>query len=367
MSDASDILRELLEAVPDSYQKTIGFPTYDILAAAAIRLVSSEAELSSAKSRLDPENLSGLDLERYIFPRTGQKRTPATYSEGTLNVSGTGMVQSGSLFESIGGIQFEAVESVQIKESGTVPVRCRDSGSAGNLPPGSITMMPVQIPGSVSVTNEEATTGGYEAESDAAYYQRFLLRLQTPPTSGNRYHYLSWALETPGVGGARVVSLGKGANTVEVILIDNTGKPADESLVEEVQNYIDPGSNGLGEGEAPIGAYCYVSSAEEVKINVTVMVTPGVQADQETISQSIWDTLAVHLGELALTAYATAKGSAENGYLISYSRVGALLLEVDGVEDYRNLRINDGINNIRVQPKQAAILGEVTVSYDSAG
>ena len=75
MSDASDILRELLEAVPDSYQKTIGFPTYDILAAAAIRLVSSEAELSSAKSRLDPENLSGLDLERYIFPRTGQKRT----------------------------------------------------------------------------------------------------------------------------------------------------------------------------------------------------------------------------------------------------------------------------------------------------
>ena len=164
-----------------------------------------------------------------------------------------------------------------------------------------------------------------------------------------------------------MVSLGKGANTVEVILIDNTGKPADESLVEEVQNYIDPGSNGLGEGEAPIGAYCYVSSAEEVKINVTVMVTPGVQADQETISQSIWDTLAVHLGELALTAYATAKGSAENGYLISYSRVGALLLEVDGVEDYRNLRINDGINNIRVQPKQAAILGEVTVSYDSAG
>ena len=144
------------------------------------------------------------------------------------------MVQSGSLFESIGGIQFEAVESVQIKESGTVPVRCRDSGSAGNLPPGSITMMPVQIPGIVSVTNEEATTGGYEAESDAAYYQRFLLRLQTPPTSGNRYHYLSWALETPGVGGARVVSLGKGANTVEVILIDNTGKPADESLVEEV-------------------------------------------------------------------------------------------------------------------------------------
>lgn len=33
MSDADKILAEMLEAVPDTYQKTVGFPTWDWLAA----------------------------------------------------------------------------------------------------------------------------------------------------------------------------------------------------------------------------------------------------------------------------------------------------------------------------------------------
>ena len=32
----SETLETMLEAMPDSYQKTVGFPTYDLLAAAAI-------------------------------------------------------------------------------------------------------------------------------------------------------------------------------------------------------------------------------------------------------------------------------------------------------------------------------------------
>ena len=32
---ANEVLEALLASMPDSYQKTIGFPTYDLLAAAA--------------------------------------------------------------------------------------------------------------------------------------------------------------------------------------------------------------------------------------------------------------------------------------------------------------------------------------------
>lgn len=39
MSDADKILAEMLEAVPDTYQKTVGFPTWDWLAAASIPLL----------------------------------------------------------------------------------------------------------------------------------------------------------------------------------------------------------------------------------------------------------------------------------------------------------------------------------------
>ena len=71
-------------------------------------------------------------------------------------------------------------------------------------------MMPVQIAGLVSVSNSNALTGGYDAETDEAYYERYLLRLQTPPTSGNQYHYRLWALEVTGVGGVQIYPLGHG-------------------------------------------------------------------------------------------------------------------------------------------------------------
>lgn len=211
MSDADKILAEMLEAVPNTYQKTVGFPTWDWLAAASIPIAQTEAELEEARRQLDPANLTGEALEAYIFPRTGQRRTAATCAVGNLTATGNGTIPAGALFESGGGVQFEATETVVIAGAGTVSIRCVTPGAAGDLPAESITMMPVQIAGIVSVTNEEPTAEGYEAETDAAYYQRFLLRVQTPPTSGNQYHYLEWAMEVSGVGGVQVYPLDQGA------------------------------------------------------------------------------------------------------------------------------------------------------------
>ena len=275
MSDADKILAEMLEAVPNTYQKTVGFPTWDWLAAASIPIAQTEAELEEARRQLDPANLTGEALEAYIFPRTGQRRTAATCAVGNLTATGNGTIPAGALFESGGGVQFEATETVVIAGAGTVSIRCVTPGAAGDLPAESITMMPVQIAGIVSVTNEEPTAEGYEAETDAAYYQRFLLRVQTPPTSGNQYHYLEWAMEVSGVGGVQVYPLDQGANTVGVVLVDQFGEPASEELVEQVQTHIDPDSKGIGEGEAPIGAYCYVSAAVEQAVALSLADLPA--------------------------------------------------------------------------------------------
>lgn len=160
MSDADKILAEMLEAVPNTYQKTVGFPTWDWLAAASIPIAQTEAELEEARRQLDPANLTGEALEAYIFPRTGQRRTAATCAVGNLTATGNGTIPAGALFESGGGVQFEATETVVIAGAGTVSIRCVTPGAAGDLPAESITMMPVQIAGIVSVTNEEPTAGG---------------------------------------------------------------------------------------------------------------------------------------------------------------------------------------------------------------
>ena len=291
MSKGDEILAQMLAAVPDSYQKTIGYPTYDWLAGAAI-------------------------------------------------------------------------PTAQVEAAGTakVPVQCVTAGAAGNLPARAVSLMPVQVAGIVSAINEAPMAEGYEAETDAAYYARFLVRLRTPPTSGNQYHYLTWAMEVPGVGGVQVYPLEKGANTVGVVLIDQFGKPASRELVEQVQAHIDPGSRGLGEGAAPIGAKCYAAAAGEVKLNLSMQVTKSEETAQETVTQAIRARVGAYLTEIALEAYRPVL-AADHAYEASFARIGAAILEAPGVEDYTGLTVNGGTVNIRAASKQAAVLGEVVVRY----
>lgn len=348
----SETLDAMLSAMPESYQKTVGFPTYDLLAAASMPMEELEAQLQETAAKLDPANLTGEELESYIKSRAGLVRNPPTYASGILQVTGNGTVSAGDLFESAGGIQFSATATVAITGSGEVPIHCTQPGAVGNLPAGSVTMMPVQIAGIVSVSNSDTLTGGYDAESDEAYYARYILRLQTPPTSGNQYHYRLWALEVTGVGGVQIYSLGHGDNTVDVVLIDVDGQPADEELIGRVQAHIDPSSKGLGEGEAPIGAYCYVSGAEpkELDISMTVQTLPG--AEQEAVTAAVKAAVAAYL-----------KGIAFAQDYVSYARINAAVLEADGVQDVSGLTVNGATANVAIGERQVAVLGEVSIQY----
>ena len=348
----SETLDAMLSAMPESYQKTVGFPTYDLLAAASIPMEELAAQLQETAEKLDPAKLTGEELESYIKSRSGLVRNPPTYASGILQVTGNGTVNEGDLFESAGGIQFAATATVEISGSGEVPIRCTTPGAVGNLPAGSVTMMPVQIAGIVSVSNSDTLTGGYDAETDQAYYDRYLLRLQTPPTSGNQYHYRLWALEVTGVGGVQIYPLGHGDNTVDVVLIDVDGQPADQELIGRVQAHIDPSSKGLGEGEAPIGAYCYVSGAEpkELDISMTVQTLPG--AEQEAVTAAVKAAVAAYL-----------KGIAFVQDYVSYARINAAVLEADGVQDVSGLTVNGATANVAIGERQVAVLGEVSIQY----
>ena len=352
MSTANEILSSMLNDISDSYQKTIGFPTYDILAAMSLRMANTDTDVEEARSKLDPENLTGDELDRYIFPRAGLQRREATFATGILAVTGIGTVKAGDLFESGGGVQFEATETVVIAGNGKVSVTCLREGDVGNLPAHSITQMPVTIPGITACDNPDPTTGGYDAESDEAYFERFLIKVRTPPTSGNIYHYQSWALEVPGVGHVKVFPLGHGDNTVDVVIVDSNGQPADPDLVSAVQDYIDPGRTGEGYGEAPIGARCYVSSATEKTISISVQITKLESATQENVTQTVKDAISAYLRSVAFLQD-----------FVSYAQIGVAILGADGVLDFELLTVNGGTANVSVGERECAVLGEVTVTY----
>lgn len=349
---ASDILTELLSGVPDSYQKTVGFPVYDILAAVAGRMADTDAHNDAALATLDPLTLTGGALDSYWYPRTGLTRHQATFATGAVTCMGNGTVQAGDLFESAGGLQYAATAQTVIETTGSVAVECVTPGAAGNLPLGSVTMMPVQIAGITAVSNAAPMTGGYDEESDAAYLARCLTALRTPSTSGNKYQYWTWAMSCTGVGGCEVVPLGHGANTVDVVLIDSNGQPAGTDLVAAVQAYIDPGSSGTGEGQAGIGAHCYVSAATALQLTVTMTLTISDGSSQSTVQQTV---------EQAVRTYLTSIAFAQD--YVGYGKLAAAIMDVPGVINYENLTVNNGTSNVAVPARSVAVLQEAVITF----
>lgn len=82
------------------------------------------------------------------------------------------------------------------------------------------------------VTNEHATTGGSNDETDTQLRERYNEYISRPVTSGNKYQYISWAKSVPGVGDAKCIPLWNGPGTVKVIIVDTENQIAPAELVK---------------------------------------------------------------------------------------------------------------------------------------
>lgn len=350
------IHQSLLDNISDDYEKSTGFLTSDLTKSFAIELAKAYDSVGLILDKIDVDNLTGDELAKFVKQRKGTVRKPAGFAKGTLQVIGFGTINQGDLFDTAAGTQFHATETVLIVESGTVNVQAVEAGVSGNVGANSITYIPITIPGILSVTNVSSTSGGYDEESDESLRERYYLELQKPPTSGNVYHYLQWAREVVGVGDARVFPLWNGSNTVKVLIINDSMLPADQALIDEVQDYIDPKGIadidwGTGQGQAPIGAYCTVVTAAQKDIDVNITATlelgfaiPDVVSD---IVQGITDYL---------------KSIAFKQQYVSYAQIGSIVLSVDGVVDWTVLQLNNTTANIAVGIEEVAVLRDVVLN-----
>lgn len=344
---AEQLHRAMLAQMDDSYQKTIGFPTYDLLRAVALTLAPFGGQLDEVAARLDVDNLSGEELRRFVAQNSPIAYRDATYASAILTVTGSGTVKAGDIFETEGGVQFAADAGAVVDGSAEIRVTALTPGPAGNVGAGSIVLIPKTIPGITSCTNTAAASGGYAAETDDSLRERYYEARQTPATSGNIYHYKIWAREVPGVGDAKVYPLWAGDNTVQIVIIDDQKRPASDTLVAAVQDHIDPGKRGTGEGEAPIGAYCTVSAATPLAVNVSVTLTLAAGYTSAAI-------------EGYIEAYLQSIAFRQN--YVSTGRIGNAILDAPGVLDYADLLVNGGTANITVPEKSVAVLGAVSAN-----
>ena len=217
-----------------------------------------------------------------------------------------------------GGLSYALMAAVALGPEGTGRGRLEaaEAGSAYNVEAGAIDRMYVNLTG-LTDYHSEAAAGGTDAESDAALLARVRERVQRPPTSGNGYQYRQWAMEVAGVGSAKVVELPGGPGTVGVTLVDSNDRAPSEEIVEAVTAHI--------EEERPIGAAVTVTAA----------------------------------GKYGAVYY---KPADDQPYTLLYNRVLALLLNVEGVENFASLTVNGGTADVTIQAGEIPVLGEVSVT-----
>lgn len=232
-------------------------------------------------------------------------------------------------------------------------VRAQNAGVEGNVAAGAITAPQTPLPG-VTFSNEAATEGGTEPETDEALAQR-LLEEFAGKGGGTVRDYKVWARERAGVGGATVIATWAGPNTVLVIVTDAEGNPTSMETVELLQAELDPVA-GQGAGKAPVGATVTVETA--AVLNVTIAGTLDFEDGYSL--DGFGGTVALEAPiERALTSYVETVVS---GGEVVRSQVEGRIAVVPGVHDVGDIEINGKAENLPVPTSPPKVPRLVTLT-----
>lgn len=356
--DVETIHRRMMDNLPADWDKSEGQWAWNSTRPTAIEKAELVQQVVyNTLQLMHPQFATGIFLDLH-GQSVGVFRLPATLATGEVTFQGTegttipqGTIVSTVASEDSPSVQFVTTEWATIDETGqvTVPIQAIEAGTVGNVPAGAIQVLVSTVSGVTAVTNEEATTGGTEEEDDEAYRFRIMNRNQNKSLSGAKRDYERWAMEVPGVGGVKVLPEADGPGTVKILVVDANGQPANQTIIEAVQQHIAPNGRS-GDGLAPIGALVTVAApvVRSIDISVTLQLESGY--DLPGVVQAIKD---------ALTQYFIGVGI--NG-MIRYHEVGAIVIGTDGVLDYSGLQVDGGTTNIQLGENEMAEVGMVNAT-----
>lgn len=332
--EISDIQMELLNEMPSGYSKVKGNWLWEMMKAFAIKIYELLQLLTDTAGKLNVENLQGDELEAYVKQWTDIRRKKAQRAAGYIDVTANGTIYSGTLVAA-DTVQYEVTADVTINGTVSVPIIAVLPGESGNTPANTVITMVTSNVNVEKITNPKPIEGGADEETDEALRNRYYIRLQMPATSGNKAHYILWALECNGVGGAKATRDTKINNKVNLYICGDGGDVVDESVVRLVQDYIDPNINGDGSGTAPIGAICQVYGAVTKAINISGNVELDNSLDGEEVISNI---------KAAITKYLSQINFKKTE--LSYARLLNIALGCEGVSDVTDFKVNNGYENI---------------------
>lgn len=325
-----DVLERMLAAVPPTLDKREGSVIYDALAPAALEVAVLYSYLDYLYEQSFAHTADREYLEKLVAPWiTPYPATKAKVKAEFQSATDERMdVPIGARFN-LEKLNFIAVRKI---EEGIFELECEEAGTMGNVNEGEL--IPIEyIENLAKARVIELIARAFEVEETEHLRSRFLRKVQEPATSGNVYHYKRWALEVEGVGDVKIFPLHAGAGTVKVLIINTEKKVADSGLITKAQQHIDE--------VRPIGATVTVATASEKSISISARISKTMGADMGRIKSVFQIALKQYFKDITF----------RTDYL-SIAKVGNLLLQVDDVLDYSNLRLNQQSANVAIDPEE---------------
>jgi len=362
-------MAECLATAPPDIDTRQGGIFYDAIASACYGIASFYADISTMFDLVFLDTAEG----EYLDDKGAEHnvhRNPATAARYEFNWTGTAEPPVGSRFFT-SNLYFTLQEGV-LEGERYLYLEAEALGVISNtVLPGTAAVSMGAIGGLLTSTFGALIEIGADIESDEDYRHRIREKVSGPAENGNRQHYKTWAEEIAGCARARVIPLFAGPNTVMVICIGPDGLPAAQTVVDRVQEHIDPMTlgktvdyggqqipvgDGLGDGRANIGAHLAAVAPEAIVVNVSfdAVLRPGtdigrIKEEAENKFIDLFKDLAQNTPE-------------RQNSVIRIAEINAIIFSLNGLIDYSNLTLNGSSTNMELTVRQVATLGEVVIN-----
>ena len=344
-----DILQRMLDRVPNSMDKREGSIIFDALAPAAVELQLMYIEFDIILTETFGDTASREYLirraaERGVIPYAATNAVlKAVATPSTINVA------VGSRF-SLNELNYIVTEKIA---DGEYKVMCETTGVIGNSYFGDL--IPINyIQGLETIKITELLIPGEDEEDTESIRERYFATFDTKPYGGNKKDYIQKTNALAGVGSTKVKPVWNGGGTVLLTILDSEYNKASDTLVQFVQNEIDPTKDGTGVGIASIGHVVTVQTADEVVVTISTNITFQEGYSFSSQKTAIEEAINAYLLEIRKV------WADETASVVRISQIETRILNLTGVVDINNTKINGAASNLVLGEYEIPVLGGVS-------
>lgn len=340
------ILNRMLDKIPSNMDKREGSIIYDALAPCAIEMQLMYIELDVILK----ETFGDTASREYLIRRASERGLTPYYSTYAILKAEFNMeVPIGSRF-SLNDFNYIIIEKILGYE---YQIQCETLGSEGNRYFGDI--IPIDyIKGLTIARITEILIPAQDDEDTEDFRERYLNSFSSQAFGGNVADYLAKTNSISGVGSTKVTPVWNGGGTVKLTILDAEFNKATDTLIELVQETIDPNKDSSGVGLAPIGHVVTVDTVDEIEINISTSIVNSSSVNIESIKTEVTQLINQYLYDLR------KEWDTEDNIVIRIAVLESVIMSITGVVDISNTSINNMHENVNLNNNEIPILGVIS-------